>query len=111
MIPWLREVEPDPIVEIHPEVAAAMAIKNGDSVWIENWLGRCKRKAKLTPIIHPKTIMVPHGWWFPEREGSDPSLYGVWEVNVNQLIPMGYNGAAGYGSPIKTMLCKIYKAE
>ena len=111
MIPWLREVEPDPIVEIHPDVAHAMAVKNGDTVWIENWLGRCKRKAKLTPIIHPKTIMVPHGWWFPEREGSDPSLFGVWEVNVNQLIPMGYNGAAGYGSPIKTMLCKVYKAE
>ena len=111
MIPWLREVEPDPIVEIHPEIASSMAVKNGDSVWIENWLGRCKRKAKLTPIIHPKTIMVPHGWWFPEKEGSDPSLFGVWEVNVNQLIPMGYNGAAGYGSPIKTMLCKVYKAE
>jgi anaerobic selenocysteine-containing dehydrogenase len=111
MIPWLREVEPDPVVEIHPDTAAAMDVKNGDSVWIENWLGRCKRKAKLTPIIHPKTIMVPHGWWFPEKEGSDPSLFGVWDVNVNQLIPMGYNGAAGYGSPIKSMLCKVYKAE
>ena len=111
MIPWLREVEPDPIVEIHPDLAGEIGVKNGDSVWIENWLGRCKRKAKLTPIIHPKTVMVPHGWWFPERQGSDPSLFGVWEVNVNQLIPMGYNGAAGYGSPIKTMLCKVYKAE
>ena len=111
MIPWLREVEPDPIVEIHPRTAGALGVKDGDSVWIENWLGRCKRKAKLTPIIHPKTIMVPHGWWFPEKEGSDPSLFGVWDVNVNQLIPMGYNGAAGYGSPIKSMLCKIYRAE
>jgi anaerobic selenocysteine-containing dehydrogenase len=111
MIPWLREIEPDPTVEIHPDAAGAKGIKDGDTVWIENWLGRCKRKAKLTPIIHPKTIMVPHGWWFPEKEGSDPSLFGVWDVNVNQLIPMGYNGAAGYGSPIKSMLCRVYKAE
>jgi len=111
MIPWLREVEPDPIIEIHPETAKQLAIKDGDSVWVENWLGKCKRKAKVTPIVHPKIVMVTHGWWFPEKPGPEPSLFGVWEVNINQLIPMGYTGKSGHGSPFKNMLCKVYKAE
>ncbi|MCX6012033.1 MAG: molybdopterin-dependent oxidoreductase, partial [Chloroflexi bacterium] len=111
MIPWLREIDPDPTMEIHPDTARELGIKNGDNVWIENWLGKCQRKAVVTPIIHPKTIMVPHGWWLPEKEGSEPTLFDVWKVNVNQLIPMGYNGKSGYGCPLKSMLCKVYKEE
>jgi anaerobic selenocysteine-containing dehydrogenase len=108
-VPWLRELDPVPIVEIHPETAAEQAINNGESVWIENQFGRCKAKAKLTPILRPDTIMVAHGWWFPEQEGTVPHLYGIWDVNVNQLIPTGYQGKAGFGAPVKSMLCKIYK--
>lgn len=108
-IPWLRELEPDAIVEIHPETAQELGIINGEEVWIENQFGRCRRKAKVTPTIHPKMVMVPAGWWFPEKEGAEPSLFGVWEVNVNQLIPNGFVGKSGHGAPVKNMLCKVYK--
>ena len=111
MIPWLREVEPDPIVEIHPETAKKYGIKDGDTIIIENWLGKCKQKAKLTPTIHPKIVITSHGWWFPEKEGKDPELFGVWDVNINQLIPLGHTGKTGHGAPLKSMLCKIYKEE
>ena len=109
MIPWLREIEPDPIIEIHPKTAEQLGIKDGDQVWVENWLGKCQRKAKVTPVVHPEIVMVTHGWWFPERPGPEPSLFGVWEVNVNQLIPMGHTGKSGYGCPLKSILCKVYK--
>src|SRR5208283_4352505 len=39
-IPWLREIDPDPIVEISPETAAKLEIRNGDWVWLENQLGK-----------------------------------------------------------------------
>ncbi|NIR17323.1 MAG: dimethylsulfide dehydrogenase, partial [Desulfobacterales bacterium] len=58
-IPWLRELDPDAIVEIHPEAARDLGIINGEEVWVENQFGRCRRKAKVTPIIHPKMVMVP----------------------------------------------------
>ena len=108
-IPWLREIDPDPIVEIHPETARALDIEDGNWVWIEGRRGRAKRKAKLTPIVHRQMVMVPHGWWLPEKEGKD-HLYGVWDININQLIPMGYQSRSGFGGgPYKSMLCKIYK--
>jgi anaerobic selenocysteine-containing dehydrogenase len=108
-VPWLREMDPAPVVEIHPETAAEHDINNGETVWIENQYGKCKARAKITPIIRPETIMVAHGWWFPEQEGTLPHLFGIWDVNVNQLIPTGYQGKAGFGAPVKNMLCRIYK--
>jgi len=109
-IPWLREIEPEPIVEIHPKTAKQQGIQQGDWVFVENWLGKVKVKAHLTPIVHPKMVMVDHAWWYPERNGAEPEFYGLWEVNVNQLIPSDHVGKSGHGSPLKNMLCKIYKA-
>lgn len=110
-IPWLRELDPDPVVEINPETAVKYGIKNGDWVWIENHLGKCKRKAVVTPIIPPWMVMAPHNWWLPEKPAAEPDLCGTWEINVNQLIPYGYVGKGGFGAPYKTMLCKIYRVE
>ncbi|MGB9859764.1 MAG: molybdopterin-dependent oxidoreductase [Moorellaceae bacterium] len=110
-IPSLRELVPDPLVEIHPETAAKLGIKDGDWVWIENLWGRCKQKAKITPIVKPNVVAAAHGWWFPEKEADAPSLYGVWEANVNCLIPHKEIGKLGFGAYYKCIPCKIYKAD
>ncbi len=107
-IPWLRQIQPDPLVEIHPETAEKYGISHGDWVWVENWMGKCRLKAKVTPVVPEWMIMAEHGWWFPEKEGAEPSLYGVWKSNINQLVPMGYQGDDGLGAPIKHLMCKIY---
>jgi len=96
-IPWLREIDPDPILEIHPDTARSLAIGHGEWVWVENWLGRCRFKAKVTPVVPEWMVMAAHGWWFPEKPGAEPSLFGVWESNINQLIPMGFQGKDGLG--------------
>ncbi|WP_258360399.1 molybdopterin-containing oxidoreductase family protein [Moorella sulfitireducens] len=112
MIPWLREIDPDPIIEINTSTAKEMGIEDGEWVWIENDRGRIKRKARVTPIIHPKVVMVPHGWWLPETEGKEPYLYGIWEYNCNLLIPIGTQGKSGFGGgAYKTTLCRIRKME
>jgi anaerobic selenocysteine-containing dehydrogenase len=111
-IPWLREIEPEATVEIHPETAAELSIEDGDWVWIEGVRGKVKRKARLTPLVHPRTVHALHGWWYPEKEGKAPYLYGIWEVNVNQLVPMGCQSKSGFGGvPLKTMLCRLIKVN
>jgi anaerobic selenocysteine-containing dehydrogenase len=108
-IPWLREIDPDPVIEIHPDTADELKISQGEWVGVENWLGRCQLKAKVTSIVPRWMVMAAHGWWFPEQAGEEPSLYGVWQSNINQLLPMGSHGKDGLGSPIKHSLCRIYK--
>jgi anaerobic selenocysteine-containing dehydrogenase len=108
-IPWLRQFEKEPYVEIHPDTAKEMGVENGEWVWIEGVRGRAKRKLKTTPVVHPKMAMALHGWWLPESDGKAPNFNGIWDLNLNQLIPMGHQGKSGFGgAPLKTMLCKIY---
>ena len=57
-LPWLREIRPDPIVEIHPATAEKHGIREGDWVWIESPRGRAKEKAKLNNGIDPAVIVA-----------------------------------------------------
>jgi anaerobic selenocysteine-containing dehydrogenase len=112
MIPWLRKLDPYPIVEIHPEVAKKLGIDDGEWVYVENKRGRIKRKAKVTPVVPTWMVMVPHGWWLPETDGREPNLFGLWDYNCNQLVPAGCQSKSGYGGgPYKTMLCRVTKIK
>ncbi len=105
----MRELHPNPLVNMHPETAKKYGINEGDWVWIENQRGKCKQIAKFNPTLDPRYIYAEHGWWFPEKPGAEPSLYGVFDTNSNNLTTQCVNGPTGYGAPVKCLLCKIYK--
>lgn len=107
----LRDLCPDPLVELNPINAKEKGIKNGDWVRIENPWGVCFLKAKVTPIIKEGYIQAQHGWWFPEEDAEAPHLYGVWKSNINTLIPHSRMGKLGFGAPFRTTLVKISKAS
>jgi anaerobic selenocysteine-containing dehydrogenase len=107
-IPSLRTKYPDPLVEIHPDTAARLGIREGDWVWIETVRGRIRQRARLTQI-HPRVINVQYGWWFPEEGGPE---YGVWRSNANVLTSTDppYDPALGTYQ-LRALLCKAYKDE
>lgn len=110
MIPWLRSKSPDPLVDIHPQTAKKYNIYDGEWVYIENDLGRVKRKARITLIVKENHIQTLHGWWMPEQEGTEPNLFGVWDYQINQLIPAPQKSASGFGGgQYKTTLVRISK--
>ncbi len=107
----VRGLHPDPLVQIHPETAAGLDIRDGDWVWIETARGRIRQKASLTGMVSRDMVHAEHGWWYPEVSGSEPSLHGVWESNVNVLLneePDVCSPVTG-GWPLKTALCRVYK--
>lgn len=106
----LRSFKMWPEVEINPEAAAELGIEDGDWVWLENQYGKCQHKAKVTPVVPKYMVMVDHGWWFPEEDGESPNNYGVWRVNVNQMMS-NICGKSGFGTNFKSQLCKVYKVE
>jgi len=110
MIPCLREIDPDPIVEINPETAEGLDIVDGEWVYIENKRGRVKFKAKVTPIGLPGVVSAAHGWWLPETDGREPNLFGTWQHNINNLTSMGHQARSGYGgTDYRASLCRITK--
>jgi len=109
--PTMREFHPWPLVEIHPDVCAKLGLNEGDWVWIENMRGRCKQKVKFNATMDPRVVHAEHGWWFPERNGAEPELFGVFDCNINNLTAQCQQGPTGYGAPYKTTICKLYKVE
>jgi anaerobic selenocysteine-containing dehydrogenase len=111
MIPWLRELEPDPEVDINPETAKALSIKNGEWVYIESKRGKALFKAKVTPSAHPKVVTCSHGWWLPETDGKAPNLFSTWKHNINMLNSMGNQAKSGFGGTnYRSSLVRVYPA-
>ncbi len=84
-LPSLRKKEPDALIFMHPDTAAAHKVKEGDWVWIESPSTpyRIKQKVKVTDGLDPRVLYPQYGWWFPEKGAED--LHGAWESNVNVL--------------------------
>ncbi|HJI99570.1 MAG TPA: molybdopterin-dependent oxidoreductase [Coriobacteriaceae bacterium] len=103
----LRELDPNPMVEINPEDAERLGIADGQWCEISNMFGKAKYKARVTPAVRVGYVEADHGWWFPEQNGSEPSLFGVWQSNCNDMIPVHHNNALGFGAPYKCSCCNI----
>ena len=103
-----RELHPNPLFEIHPDAAAELGINEGQWCWIENSMGRFKQVAKFNCTLDKHVLSAEHGWWFPEKEAAEPSLFGTFDTNCNNTIPQCENGTTGYGAPIKCGIAKVY---
>jgi anaerobic selenocysteine-containing dehydrogenase len=109
-IPSLRKLSSDPVALIHPNTASHLGINEGDWISIETKRGTIQQKAKLTPEIDSRIIVLSFGWWFPERK--DLELFGWKESNLNILTDSGppYDPAIG-STPLRAVLCRVYKAQ
>lgn len=66
----LRDRRPDPLVEIHPELAAEKGIADGDWVVLRSPRGACRQRARITDRTPRDVVAADHGWWFPEMEAD-----------------------------------------
>ena len=58
----LRDLAPEPFVEIHPSLAGRFGIADGDAVSIQTRRGEAGARARLTPTIRPDTLFMPFHW-------------------------------------------------
>jgi anaerobic selenocysteine-containing dehydrogenase len=108
-VPWLRERQPDPVVQIHPEAAAELGIKEGEWVWVETPRGRIRQVAQLFSGMDPRVVMAQASWWYPEEPGPD---HGVWKSNANVLTSnnLAFDPAMG-SATFRALLCRVHKVE
>ena len=112
-MPNIRYLYPDPYFYINPDCAENLGIEQGDWCWIETRRGRIKMRANVEPIVDPRVIMCPRGWWYPERDGSADldNPFGCLESNVNTLTSVDDEDCDPKGGSWSNrgMLCKVYK--
>lgn len=113
-LPFMREIWPEPMVEINTQKAEELGIAEGDWCCVESPTGTIKLKANVTPALAPNVVCTEHDWWFPEvEEGADPRLSGAFESNLSVVVSndvsTGYD--ALIGTPIlRGFFVKVYKA-
>ncbi len=104
----LRRRVPDPLVEIHPQTAVLFDIREGDWVKIQTPEGEITQKARITDGIHPRVIHADSHWWYPEKKGTDPELFGVRESNINWVLPAKPNFFSFQGdNALRALIAKV----
>jgi anaerobic selenocysteine-containing dehydrogenase len=69
-LPWLKRIMPEPWVEIHPQKAEELGIKDKEMVVVESPRGNIRVRARFTEGIDPGTVFIPHGWGQPYAHGQ-----------------------------------------
>lgn len=74
-VPWLREINPEPVVEMNPVDAQKRGVSDSDMVVVYNDRGRVKLKARLNTGVQSGVVNITQGWWFKHfAEGNFNSL-------------------------------------
>lgn len=92
-LPWIKEVNPEPRLEISQTDANTRNLKDGDLVEVFNDRGEFKVKVLVTENMKPGCVNIYQGWWpkhFPE--GHYASLLHM-ELNPAQDAVMETNFA------------------
>ncbi|MDR0453767.1 MAG: molybdopterin-dependent oxidoreductase [Deferribacteraceae bacterium] len=107
MTPYCRENHLLPRVQINPELAAKIGVKQGDWVWIENHKGKIRQTVDIFHGIAPDVASADHAWYYPELPGPE---HGWHYSNVNVLVDDKYRDPIIGANLLKTYPVKIYKA-
>lgn len=107
----LRQIDPWPWVQMNPATAAKYGVTEGDWVEVYNMFGEGRFKAEITPVLKDGILNCAHGWWFPEQDGEEPNLFGVFKSNFNQLVPHQGIGKLGFGAPYKGVMVNIRRVR
>lgn len=113
-IPAMRDLHPDPIVEVNNQMGQQMdpPLRDGDWAWIETHVGRVKMKVRLTTALAPGVVAAEHNWWFPEEDEKYPNLYGAFKSNINMILDDDPDkcGQEMGNYTCRNALCRIYRA-
>ena len=106
----IRKLMPEPLMELHSDTARDLGISAGERAWVETPRGKLCMKVRTHERIHPKVVAIPHGWWLPEAPAP---YHGIFETCSNVLTDDSAEVCdVAYGSsPLKGLLCRVYRAE
>lgn len=98
--PWLRELDAEPLVKIHPEDAGTRGIKTGDVVEVFNDRGHVVLKAVLSEEMRPGMVSVPKGW---QRHQFIAGSY--------QELTQDHCNTSDFNQSFYDVLCEVRKAD
>jgi anaerobic selenocysteine-containing dehydrogenase len=81
--------EGEPMLDLHPDDAAARGIADGDVVRVRNARGEVTARARVGDVVGPGVVALPSGWWGSRSPGG---------AAANALTPDDLTDRGGGGS-------------
>jgi anaerobic selenocysteine-containing dehydrogenase len=110
--PWLAEIPAggptrawEGWVEVNPEVAHRLGIRDRDSVWVESPAGKVRLRARLTAGLHPDVAAVPYG----AGHAAGGRWAEAWGANPNRVVAAGADQLAGTPA-LQATRVRLYRA-
>lgn len=101
-IPSLKKRSPEPELQIHPETAKQLDVKEGEWVHLVSPRGRVEIKIKFFEDIHTGVVHSPHGYWYGAKDG--------WKrLNINMITDDQPLCPVTASVSIKALMCRIEK--
>jgi len=104
-----RALKPYPTVDLNPETAKKLGLKEDEWIYIETTKGRVKQILKLDADLHPKLVFPSMGWWFPE-EPDDLFRFRKSNINVLTHSEPPYDPEVG-AVELGAIPCRVYRAD
>ena len=61
-VPALRDAQPEPMLEVHPDLAELHRFQEGDRVRVVSRRGVAEGLVRITETIRPDTVFMPFHW-------------------------------------------------
>jgi anaerobic selenocysteine-containing dehydrogenase len=104
----MRRQHPYARLTIHPDTAAELGIDEGAMVWVETPMGKVRQVATFDAGIHPRVVHADSHMWYPEREAEGDAHFGVWESNINAILPDGEDFSDYAGDCyMRGLICRV----
>jgi assimilatory nitrate reductase catalytic subunit len=61
-VPALREAQPEPFVEVHPDLASACSLEEGEPARVVSRRGAAQGRVRITDTVRADTVFMPFHW-------------------------------------------------
>lgn len=111
----LRRKRPEPVAEIHPDLARARGIADGDMMRVRSRLGAVLLKASLNASLAPDVVAADYGWWQAAPDlglpGYAPGGGNAAGANYNALVDERQRDPISGALPLRSFACEVELAQ
>jgi len=104
-VSWIRELDPEPVLEMNPADAAPRGIQDGDLVRAFNERGEVKLKARLHQGVGPGVVNICQGW--------SPAHYvaGTHQALIDNVVNLAQEAIFEPNAALFDTLVEVEKVE
>ncbi len=107
----LRRKRPEPIAELHPSLAAARGIADGDLLRLSSRKGTAQLRARLNATLAPDVVVADYGGWEAAPDLGLPGGPAAGLLDFNGLVDERQRDPISGALALRSVACNVERAD